>query len=118
MPPDESDDKAIKTALDLLRGTATNAAFPPNPMRRFITDEPDAVRSTNPGGLLRAFSGINPECTVPILELDSGLGRQYLSLETSPGKIFAAYLVCSSGLRPDCGPQEFFGATSRIIDKK
>jgi carboxyl-terminal processing protease len=31
VPPDESDDKAIKMALDLLRGTATNAAFPPNP---------------------------------------------------------------------------------------
>src|SRR6516165_2601408 len=31
VPPDESDDKAIKTALDLLRGTATNAAFPPKP---------------------------------------------------------------------------------------
>ena len=31
VPPNESDDKAIKMALDLLRGTATNAAFPPNP---------------------------------------------------------------------------------------
>jgi len=31
VPPDESDDKAIKMALDLLRGTATNAAFPPSP---------------------------------------------------------------------------------------
>src|SRR6516225_1935749 len=31
VPPEESDDKAIKMALDLLRGTATNAAFPPNP---------------------------------------------------------------------------------------
>jgi carboxyl-terminal processing protease len=31
VPPDESDDKAMKMALDLLRGTATNAAFPPNP---------------------------------------------------------------------------------------
>jgi len=31
VPPDESDDKAIKMALDLLRGTATNAAFPPKP---------------------------------------------------------------------------------------
>jgi carboxyl-terminal processing protease len=30
VPPDEADDKAIKMALDLLRGTATNAAFPPN----------------------------------------------------------------------------------------
>jgi carboxyl-terminal processing protease len=33
VPPDESDDKAIKMALDLLRGTASNAAFPPNPNR-------------------------------------------------------------------------------------
>ena len=31
VPPDESDDKALKMGLDLLRGTATNAAFPPNP---------------------------------------------------------------------------------------
>jgi carboxyl-terminal processing protease len=31
VPSDESDDKAIKMALDLLRGTASNAAFPPNP---------------------------------------------------------------------------------------
>ena len=30
VPPNESDDKAIKMALELLRGTATNAAFPPN----------------------------------------------------------------------------------------
>jgi hypothetical protein len=40
VPPDESDDKAIKMALDLLRGTATNVAFLPIPRRRFITDEP------------------------------------------------------------------------------
>ena len=32
VPPNESDDKAIKMALDLLRGTASNAAFPPNKM--------------------------------------------------------------------------------------
>jgi carboxyl-terminal processing protease len=31
VPPKEEDDKAIKMALDLLRGTASNAAFPPNP---------------------------------------------------------------------------------------
>jgi carboxyl-terminal processing protease len=31
VPPNEADDKAIKMALDLLRGTATNAAFPQNP---------------------------------------------------------------------------------------
>ena len=31
VPPDESDDKSLKMGLDLLRGTATNAAFPPNP---------------------------------------------------------------------------------------
>ena len=31
VPPDESDDKALKMGLDLLRGTATNAAFQPNP---------------------------------------------------------------------------------------
>jgi carboxyl-terminal processing protease len=31
VPPDEKDDAALKTALDLLRGATTNAAFPPNP---------------------------------------------------------------------------------------
>jgi len=31
VPPDEKDDKALKEALDLLRGATTNAAFPPNP---------------------------------------------------------------------------------------
>ena len=31
VPPNQSDDKAIKMALDLLRGTASNAAFPPSP---------------------------------------------------------------------------------------
>jgi carboxyl-terminal processing protease len=31
VPPKEEDDKAIRMALDLLRGTASNAAFPPNP---------------------------------------------------------------------------------------
>jgi carboxyl-terminal processing protease len=30
VPPDEKDDKQIATALELLRGTKTNAAFPPN----------------------------------------------------------------------------------------
>ncbi len=31
VPPDEKDDKALKMAEDLLRGQASNAAFPPNP---------------------------------------------------------------------------------------
>ena len=31
VPPDEKDDKALKMAIDLLRGQANNAAFPPNP---------------------------------------------------------------------------------------
>jgi carboxyl-terminal processing protease len=31
VPPDEKNDLALKMALDLLRGTTTNAAFPPNP---------------------------------------------------------------------------------------
>src|SRR5579884_2493385 len=31
VPPDEKNDKALKMAIDLLRGTASNAAFPPNP---------------------------------------------------------------------------------------
>jgi carboxyl-terminal processing protease len=31
VPPDEKDDKALSMAMDLLRGTASNAAFPPNP---------------------------------------------------------------------------------------
>ena len=31
VPPDEKDDKALKLALDLLRGATSSAAFPPNP---------------------------------------------------------------------------------------
>jgi carboxyl-terminal processing protease len=31
VPPEAKDDKALKSALDLLRGITTNAAFPPNP---------------------------------------------------------------------------------------
>ena len=31
VPPDEKDDRALKEALDLLHGTTTDAAFPPNP---------------------------------------------------------------------------------------
>jgi carboxyl-terminal processing protease len=31
VPPDEKDDKALKMSMDLLRGQASNAAFPPNP---------------------------------------------------------------------------------------
>jgi carboxyl-terminal processing protease len=31
VPSDEEDDRALKEALDLLRGTIANAAFPPNP---------------------------------------------------------------------------------------
>jgi carboxyl-terminal processing protease len=30
VPPDEKDDKALQMSLDLLRGTASNAAYPPN----------------------------------------------------------------------------------------
>jgi carboxyl-terminal processing protease len=31
VPPDEKNDRALKEALDLLRGSITDAAFPPNP---------------------------------------------------------------------------------------
>jgi carboxyl-terminal processing protease len=31
VPPEAKDDKALTMAFDLLRGTRTNAAFPPNP---------------------------------------------------------------------------------------
>ncbi len=31
VPPDEKNDKALQEAIDLLRGTTNNAAFPPNP---------------------------------------------------------------------------------------
>ena len=31
IPPDPKDDKALRMALDLLRGSVKNAAFPPNP---------------------------------------------------------------------------------------
>jgi carboxyl-terminal processing protease len=33
VPPDPKDDKALKMALDLIRGVATNSAFPPSPKR-------------------------------------------------------------------------------------
>jgi hypothetical protein len=31
VPPDEKDDRTLKEAFNLLRGTITDAAFPPNP---------------------------------------------------------------------------------------
>jgi carboxyl-terminal processing protease len=33
VPPDPKEDKALHMALDLMRGTVTNAAFPPNQKR-------------------------------------------------------------------------------------
>jgi carboxyl-terminal processing protease len=33
IPPDPKDDKALRAAADLLRGTITNAVFPPDPKR-------------------------------------------------------------------------------------
>ena len=33
MPPDPKDDKALKSALDLIRGVTTNSAFPPSAKR-------------------------------------------------------------------------------------
>ena len=33
VPPDPKDDKALKSALDLIRGVTTNSAFPPNAKR-------------------------------------------------------------------------------------
>ncbi len=34
VPPDPKNDKALKSALDLIRGVQTNAAYPPNPKAR------------------------------------------------------------------------------------
>jgi len=31
IPPDSKDDKALHTALDLIRGIQKNSAYPPNP---------------------------------------------------------------------------------------
>ena len=31
VPPDPKNDKALKTAMDLIRGVQTNAKYPPNP---------------------------------------------------------------------------------------
>jgi carboxyl-terminal processing protease len=31
IPPDPKDDKALHTALDLIRGVQKNSAYPPNP---------------------------------------------------------------------------------------
>jgi carboxyl-terminal processing protease len=36
IPPDAKNDKALQTALGLLRGTMTNAAFPPNPQQAAV----------------------------------------------------------------------------------
>jgi carboxyl-terminal processing protease len=33
VPPDPKNDKALKMALDLMRGVTTNSAYPPNPRR-------------------------------------------------------------------------------------
>ena len=33
VPPDPKDDKALHSALDLIRGVTTNSAFPPNAKR-------------------------------------------------------------------------------------
>jgi hypothetical protein len=38
VPPDAKDDKALKMAIDLLRGATTDAAFPPNPNKRPVPD--------------------------------------------------------------------------------
>ena len=40
IPPDPKNDKALKMALDLIRGTTTNAAYPPNPKAACRTDRP------------------------------------------------------------------------------
>ena len=37
VPRDAKDDKALQTALGLLRGTETNPAFPPNPKQAATT---------------------------------------------------------------------------------
>jgi len=37
IPPDPKDDKALHTALDLIRGIQKNSAYPPNPRRRSRT---------------------------------------------------------------------------------
>jgi carboxyl-terminal processing protease len=39
IPPDAKDDKALQTALGLLRGTITNPAFPPNPQQAAAVTE-------------------------------------------------------------------------------
>ena len=66
IPPDPKDDKALKMALDLLRGTPTNAAFPPNPKRAPNYKRLDGRRSSCTGrpkgrpvclGLARGFYG-------------------------------------------------------------
>jgi hypothetical protein len=91
----------------------------PIPSRRFVTDEPTlAIQPTGAAYCRRHSEGSIPNAPCRYWSSITGLGRQYLSLETSPGKIFAAYLARSSGRRPDCSPQEFFGATSRIIDAR
>ena len=54
VPPDAKNDKALHMAMDLLRGTKVNSAFPPKPRRRcrtrrrLITDEVSAGRPQGP----------------------------------------------------------------------
>jgi carboxyl-terminal processing protease len=38
IPKDQKDDKALQTALALLRGTETNPAFPPNAKQAATTE--------------------------------------------------------------------------------
>ena len=40
VPRDEKDDKALQEALALIRGTATNPAFPPNPKQAAVERDP------------------------------------------------------------------------------
>jgi carboxyl-terminal processing protease len=39
VPPEAKDDKALQTALALLRGTQTDPAFPPNPQKAAAVSE-------------------------------------------------------------------------------
>ena len=76
VPPDPKDDKALKSALDLIRGVTTNSAFPPNPKRAAepsligIADRRGAAQKAAPFALAADVAmsfTVNEELTIGLL---------------------------------------------------
>ena len=99
VPPDEKDDRALKEALDLLRGTIADAAFPPNPKAAV----PEALhnetrRRAEPAPRLKAleYLGAIENMLKKRGGRDDFLLGDYFDLigGTSTGSIIAAGLAC------------------------